>query len=216
MKAVEPTIITDFYLFLISVIIISLSGVMTPGPLLAVTIDKASKSKTVGPLVAFGHGVIEFPLMFLIYFGFTQFLAPETAQVSVGLVGGLLMVYMGIETFRKRNKTNQKYESSKHGSLIAGVLATGGNPFFLVWWLTIGTALVINAKLFGFMGFSIFAVTHWFCDFLWYTFVAQIVFKTQRFWTKKVNLVITIFCFAVLVGFGVWFVSSALWMLISV
>lgn len=211
MKALEP----DFYLFLISVIFISLSGVMMPGPLLAVTIEKASKSKTAGPLIAFGHGVIEFPLMFLIYYGVTQLLAPEVAQTTVGLVGGLIMIYMGIETFRNRKKTNQEYEGSKHGSLIAGILATGGNPFFLVWWLTIGTTLVINAKLFGFLGFSVFTVTHWFCDFFWYTLVAVMIFKSRRFWTKRVHDAIFIFCFAVLMGFGVWFVSQALWTLIS-
>jgi len=214
-KVVEAAIITDFYLFLVSVIFISFSGVMMPGPLLAVTIDKASKSKTVGPLVAFGHGVIEFPLMFLIYFGVTQLLAPEVAQVSIGLLGGSVMLYMGVETLRNRKKTNQEYEGSKHGSLIAGILATGGNPFFLVWWLTIGAGLVMNAKGFGLMGFSIFAVTHWFCDFIWYTFVALVVFKSQRFWTRKVNLVVSTFCFAVLMGFGIWFITSALWILIS-
>ncbi len=56
--------ITDFYLFLGSVILISLSGVLMPGPLFAVTLKKASKSKVAGALIAVGHGIVEFPLMF--------------------------------------------------------------------------------------------------------------------------------------------------------
>lgn len=206
----EP--ITDFYLFMASVIFISLSGVMAPGPLLAVTIEKAVESKISGVLIAFGHGIVEFPLMFLIYFGFTQLLVPEAAQVGVGLIGGLIMVYFGIQTVRtgSRNKPDQEYKNSKHGSLTAGVLATGANPYFIIWWLTVGTALIMNSKLFGFASFSLFAAVHWLCDFTWYTLVALIVFKSQRFWTKRVHDAVTLFCFAILMGFGVWFIISAL------
>jgi len=57
----------NFYVFLASVVFISLSGVLLPGPLFAVTIEKATKSKTAGALIAFGHGIVEFPLMFLIF-----------------------------------------------------------------------------------------------------------------------------------------------------
>ena len=60
--------IGDFYLFLASVAIISMSGVLLPGPLFAVTIEKASKRRTAGVLIALGHGVVEFPLMFMIFF----------------------------------------------------------------------------------------------------------------------------------------------------
>jgi threonine/homoserine/homoserine lactone efflux protein len=48
-------IITNFYLFLASVLIISLTGVLMPGPLFAVTVEKASKSKISGALIAVGH-----------------------------------------------------------------------------------------------------------------------------------------------------------------
>jgi threonine/homoserine/homoserine lactone efflux protein len=207
--------ITDFYLFLASVILISLSGVMAPGPLFAVTIDKASKHKTAGPLIAFGHGIIEFPLMFVIYFGLTQYVVPEFVQISVGLIGGLVMILMGVQLFRNRTKTNEEQSSSKHGSLIAGIIATGANPYFIVWWITIGAALVMNAKIFGVIGFAVFAVTHWLCDFLWYTVVATAIFKSRRFWTKRVHQAIFLFCFAILVGFGAWFFSSALWLAVN-
>ena len=69
--------ITDFYLFLASVLLISLSGVLMPGPLFAVTIKKASKSKTAGALIAIGHGIVEFPLMFLIFFVLSEFNLPR-------------------------------------------------------------------------------------------------------------------------------------------
>jgi len=38
------------------------------GTLFAVTLKKAEKSKVSGALIAVGHGIAEFPLMFLIFF----------------------------------------------------------------------------------------------------------------------------------------------------
>src|SRR4030042_1883485 len=97
-------IITNFYLFLASVLLISLTGVLMPGPLFAVTLEKASKSKTAGALIAVGHGIVEFPLMFLIFFVLSQFEIPSSVQVAVGLIGGLMMIFMGVQTFRNRHK----------------------------------------------------------------------------------------------------------------
>ena len=203
-------VITDFYFFLLSVILISLSGVMTPGPLFAVTIAKSFRNKIAGVLVSFGHGIIEFPLMFLIYFGFAQLLASSLTQRTIGLIGGFIMIYMGFRTIKTERKTSEEYEEYRHSSIIAGILTTGANPYFLVWWATIGTFLIANATLFGFMGFLVFAITHWLCDLLWNTFVSMTVFKSRRFWTKKVHNIIFGFCFAVFVGFGLWFFISAL------
>ena len=208
-------IITDFYVFLASVALISLSGVMMPGPLFAVTIEKAAKRKYAGLLISVGHGIVEFPLMFLIYFALTQFAIPDSIKITVGIVGGLLMIIMGVRVFRNRNKPDDKAETSKQDTLIAGVWTTAANAGFILWWLTIGTTLIINAQYFGLVGFSIFAVTHWMADFVWYTVVAFAIFKSRRFWTKRVHQAINLFCFAVLVGFGAYFFSSALWLVLS-
>jgi threonine/homoserine/homoserine lactone efflux protein len=188
---------------------------MMPGPLFAVTIEKAAKRKNAGLLISIGHGIVEFPLMFLIYIGLTQFVIPDSVQITVGLVGGLLMIYMGLKVLRNRNKTDAKTETSKQDSLVAGVWTTAANPGFILWWLTIGTTLILNAKLFGLIGFSVFTVVHWLADFVWYTVVAVAIFKSRRFWTPKTHQAIVIFCFAILVGFGAYFFGSALWLAIN-
>jgi threonine/homoserine/homoserine lactone efflux protein len=207
--------ITDFYLFLASVLLISLSGVLMPGPLFAVTIKKASKNKTAGALIAVGHGIVEFPLMFLIFFVLSQFTLPSIVQIAVGSVGGLLMIFMGVQTFRNRHKQEEATMDLKRDSVFAGVWTTAANAGFILWWLTIGTTLILNAKLFGLLGFSVFAGVHWLTDFLWYTVVALLIFKSQRFWTERIHIGITLFCVAVFIGFGAYFMSSALWSLFA-
>jgi threonine/homoserine/homoserine lactone efflux protein len=207
--------ITDFYLFLASVLLISLSGVLMPGPLFAVTIKKASKSKVVGALIAVGHGIVEFPLMFLIFLVLSQFEIPSVVQASVGIVGGILMVFMGLQAYRKRHMQEDTNVNLKKDSVLAGVWTTAANAGFILWWLTIGTTLILNAKLFGLLGFSIFAGVHWLVDFLWYTVVALLIFKSQRFWKQRTQMGITLFCVAVFIGFGTYFIGSSLWSLLA-
>ena len=205
--------ITDFYLFLASVLLISLSGVLMPGPLFAVTIKKASKSKTAGALIAVGHGIVEFPLMFLIFFLLSQFSIPSLVQVTVGLVGGFLMIFMGVRAFLNRHEQEEVTLNFKRDSVLAGAWTTAANAGFILWWLTIGTTLILNAKLFGLLGFSVFAGVHWLTDFTWYTVVALLIFKSQRFWTERARMGITLFCVTVFIGFGAYFMGSALWSL---
>lgn len=203
-------VITDFYAFLLFAIFLSLSGVMSPGPLFAVTIAKSFKDKMAGVLISFGHGVVEFPLMFLIYFGFRWLFVSTIAQKTISLVGGAILIYMGVQMLRTREDNSAKASYLGYGSLVSGILATGTNPYFLLWWATVGTDLVMNAAVFGLVGFSIFALVHWSCDFVWNSIVSITVFKSQRFWTRTVHKIIFGFCVTIFIGFGSWFLISAL------
>lgn len=207
--------ITDFPMFLGSVLLISLSGVLMPGPLFAVTVKQAEKSKYAGALIALGHGLVEFPLMFLIFFVLSMFEVPSIVHVGVGLVGGGMMVLMGIQMFRSQNKPARAMLSPRRDMVLAGAYTTAINAGFILWWLTVGMALVLNAQLFGFLGFTVFAGVHWFTDFAYYTVAAFVVFKSQRFWNDKVRFGINLFCTVVFVGFGLYFMGSAVWALLA-
>ena len=207
----ELELITDFYLFLASVMLISLSGVLMPGPLFAVTIRKAAQSKTAGVIISLGHGIVEFPLMFIIFFILSEFVIPNPVLIAVGFIGGALMIFMGVQAFRERHNSDEAAVGVKKDTLLAGVWTTAANAGFILWWLTIGTTLIVNAKFFGLIGFSIFAGVHWSIDFFWYAIAAFMIYKSQRFWTEHTKMGITMFCVAVFIGFGAYFMGSALW-----
>ena len=196
-----------------------MSGVLMPGPLFAVTIQKAYQRKTAGALIAVGHAIVEFPLMFAILFVLSQFTIPSFIQVAVMLIGGFLMVLMGVQTYLKRNKTEEAPASSTRESVLAGVYTTAVNAGFIIWWLTVGTTLILNARLFGLVGFSLFAGVHWLCDLSFYTVIALAIFKSQQLWSQRwnqrVRIGITLFCVAVFIGFGAYFLGSALWSLVA-
>jgi len=197
-------------IFLSSVVLISLSGVTTPGPVFAVTIAKGYESGKAGILIALGHGLVEIPLIFLLFFGLSEFFRSAMVQKTVSLLGGSVLIILGFQMFRNRRKISLKPQRSKYGSLFSGLAATAANPYFFLWWATVGATLIFEASVFGYIGIALFTIVHWSCDLAWYTFVAFTIFKSRRFWTQKVFEVIFLFCFIVLTAFGIWFLVPAL------
>jgi threonine/homoserine/homoserine lactone efflux protein len=195
-------------LFLLSAAGISLSGVMMPGPLTAATIAKGYREQNAGIFIALGHAVIELPLMALIYFGFAHFFTSPEVKKVVGLAGGLMLVFMGLMVLRSFRKNMAEAADLPYNSLVTGIMLTGANPYFFLWWATIGIALIVTAAKFGILGLLIFAVVHWSCDLVWEQCVSVSVFRTKHLWTQKVQRIVFGICAAALVGFGVWFSVS--------
>ncbi|MEM2254749.1 MAG: LysE family transporter [Candidatus Bathyarchaeia archaeon] len=187
-----------------------MSGVMAPGPVFAVTIAKGYEDKKAGALIAVGHGAIEIPLILLLFFGLSELFRSALTQKIVGLLGGVILIYMGFGMLRKREEQNMDPQHLGYTSFVAGFVATAANPYFFLWWATVGATLILNASLFGYMGLALFTIVHWSCDLAWDTFVSMTVFKSRRFWTQKVFKVVFMFCFIVLTVFGSWFIASAL------
>src|SRR4030042_1314519 len=198
----------SFGLFLLSAAGISLSGVMMPGPLTAATIAKGCREQNAGLFIALGHAVIELPLMALIYFGFAHFFTSPEVKKIVGMAGGLMLVLMGLMVLRSFRKNMAEAADLPYHSLVTGIMLTGANPYFFLWWATIGIALIATAAQFGIWGLLIFAGGHWSCDLVWEQCVSVSVFRTKHLWTRKVQLIVFGICAAALVGFGVWFCVS--------
>ena len=198
---------SGFGLFLLYVIGISLTGVMSPGPLTAATITKGYRDQNAGIWIAIGHAIVELPLIAIIYFGFTSFLASPEIKKFIGLAGGLMLVFMGSMIFRSMGKDLGEVDLP-YNSLTAGIIMTGANPYFILWWATVGVVLITSAIEFGIAGFVIFVIVHWLCDLVWEQIVSMTVFKTKRFWTPKIQKIIFAACAVALIGFGIWFCLS--------
>ncbi len=179
-----------------------------PGPLTAATITKGYRDKYAGVLIALGHAVIEFPLMALIYLGFAHFFASPDAKKVIGLAGGLMLIFMGALMLRTIRRAVGEAADLPYNSFITGIVMTGTNPYFFIWWATIGIALIAAAGAFGIWGLLLFAVVHWSCDLIWEQFVSMSVFRTRHLWTQKVQRIVLGICALVLVGFGLWFCLS--------
>lgn len=202
-------------LFLLTVAGISLSGVMMPGPVFAATIAKSWRSRFAGSFIAIGHGIVEVPLILFIYFGFYSFFQNQLIKIILGLAGGVVLIYMGRGIFNLKEAANLtlKDDPPSGGATIAGAATSLFNPYFILWWATVGTVLIVKSITFGLLGFALFIFVHWLCDFCWYSIVSFLVHHSGKAWGKKVQVILLGVSSVLLVGFGLWFIFSSLkWM----
>ena len=190
---------------LLSVVVISFSGVMMPGPMFAVTLAKSYKSPWAGAQISLGHAVIEIPLILIIYFGFAQFFQNSWVQLVLSVVGGGMIFWLGIAMFRARAEVVQRGKDLPYSAFVAGILMSGLNPFFLLWWVTIGSMLIMKFLVFGAIGLALFIIVHWLCDLVWLSLVSTVVYRTKSLWGRKLQEWLFIVCSLLLMGFGVWF-----------
>jgi len=196
--------------FLLSVVIISLSGVMMPGPMFAVTVAKSYKSQFAGMQIALGHAVVEIPVILLIYFGLAQFFQEELVQIILYFAGAAMLIWLGAGMFRAKAGVIEKGKDLAYNAVVAGVVTSLFNPFFILWWATIGSMLIMNSLNFGLTGFVLFIPVHWLCDLIWLSFLSILIYRTQSLWGRKFQEGLFIICSLLLIGFGVWFLYLGL------
>lgn len=200
----------ELLFFLAKVVGISLSGVMAPGPITAAAIAMGARNRFAGALMAVGHGIIEFPLMVLIILGMDKILKFPSTKIVIGFAGGAFLVIMAIQMLRSiKNIEQQEIKVTRSGPVVAGIVLSGGNPFFLIWWASVGLNLAITATGFGVWAFVLFAIVHWLCDFIWFSILSWASFKGSVLLGPRSQKKILMICSLALFGFGLFFIYHA-------
>lgn len=200
----------ELILFLIEVVVISLSGVMVPGPVTAAAIAMGTRSRYAGALIAVGHGVVEFPLMILIVLGVGRILKLPTAQIIIGLAGGAFLLIMAIQMLISlRSAEEQQGKVTKSAPVLAGIILSAGNPYFLLWWATVGLTLATTATGIGIWAFVVFAIVHWLCDLIWLSALSWASFKGSVLLGPRGMRIVLMICSAALLLFGLFFIYNA-------
>ncbi len=197
-------------LFLIQVFIISFSGAMQPGPVTATAITMGARSRWAGVLIAVGHGIIEFPLMALILLGVGALFQRTTTQVIVGLAGGLVLLYMAYGMFKSaKHVEDPQAGARKDKPVLAGIVLTASNPYFLIWWATVGLTLATTATEFGIRAFALFAIVHWLVDLLWVSALSLASFHGTTLLGPKLQTIVLKICAAAMLFFAIFFIYNA-------
>jgi threonine/homoserine/homoserine lactone efflux protein len=200
--------------FLISAVMISLSGVLSPGPMTAAAIQHGGKSRLNGMYIAIGHGVIEMPLIFLIFLGAGSFLKLEWIRILIGIAGGIYLIFIGKNLLRFKGDKEIFKGDRIPSSFYSGILLSIGNPYFLLWWGTIGVGLVFSASKFGLIGLLLFSLFHWLCDLVWYSFLSMASFKGIRMFGAGVYKKLSLFCGIAMFFYGGVFIVNSLKLLV--
>ncbi len=212
----------------IYVVLISSSGALSPGPLTVATVRYSlDYGKRAGLLISFGHMMFEFPLVIAISIGMFSFINDPLVKFSIGLAGSIALIFFGLievhSFFKKRrqpdeflNSMNGKRDSIIRGkgvirAILVGFIFTSLNPYFIVWWMSIGLTLIVNFLAYAsLIGVLLMYVFHVWIDYAWLGLISYATYSGKRF-LKSIHIRIISFILSLVIIFlGVYLLTSVI------
>jgi len=162
----------------LQIILVSVSGVLSPGPLFFANLVLSKNGGFwSGIKIAIGHTIVELPVVILYSIPLIIFTSQSVTFSIINfisLIGGISLIVFGIlfvvKIISKNNKHNYLIDSSRiEKPVIAGMLFTGINPFFFLWWISVGIKLISDSiALVGYpIGIAFLFLVHVWMDYAW-------------------------------------------------
>jgi len=199
------------------VVVVTASGALAPGPLFAANLLQGTKGgMRSGFMISVGHTLVELPLVILIALGISSVMNFPGFSLVVGLVGGCALIGFGLVQIvgaaRHRIKLDEVQEAGiQKKALVLGVGLTALNPYFILWWLTVGLGLVVQAvELGALLGVLIMYVSHVWMDYAWLTGTAYLSARGRMLIGGRGYRLLLLGLAAFLIYFGVGFIARSL------
>lgn len=202
-------------LFALTSFVVGLSGALVPGPMFTVTISDSLKiGSKAGPLIVVGHFIVEIAVMLLIIAGLGWLIGSSSAVFIIGILGGFVMICIGYRIFGSSpDLKNIDVDPSKKGysPVVDGILTSVSNPYFFLWWATIGWAFMLKGfEIAGFLGFLGFVIGHWASDLGWFSTLSYFTSRGSRVMTENHYKLIMNVSGIFLILLGIYFVLNSL------
>ncbi len=199
----------------VTAFVVGLTGAMMPGPMLTLTISEAGKrGASAGPLIILGHAVLEAVLVICLIMG-----PRKVSQSSVSNI---------CHQHRRRNNvvtdgswyisglagdfSLEGHDDKKKGlhPVLGGIIVSLSNPYWTIWWATIGLAYLTASVRTGIAGVIIFFAGHIMADFVWYGIVSLGVAKGRNIIPDRVYKGVLKSCAAAMLVFGILFLCAGI------
>lgn len=201
--------LTSLATIFISSFVIALSGALMPGPLLTAMISESSQRGFItGPLMIAGHAILELGLVIVLLLGLAPFFQLPVVFVASALAGAVILLWMAFGMFRKLPTLSLSLESKQtklNHPMISGIVMSVSNPYWIIWWATIGIGYILYSRQFGFWGVVFFFAGHISADLTWYSFISAAVAGGKRFLTDRLYRGLIALCAVFLVVFAAYF-----------
>ena len=192
---------------------IGLSGALMPGPLFVYTVNESlSGGKWTGAKVIIGHALVEALIFILLVLGLLSFAQNPEFVKAAYLIGGLAMIVMSVLSLKNLNSAaSEKIKKTSYGLIAGGIIFTAFNPGFPIWWLTAGSAMLLEGyKELGTAGMLLTLIGHWGADLSWFLFVSIATSKSRcimdEAWYKRIRIGLSILLF----GLGIYFLIKGI------
>ena len=193
--------------------LIAFSGALMPGPLLSATISESGRRGwKVGPLFILGHGVLEALLIVGLFLGLAPLLVSNTAFIIIAFAGGGFLVWMALGMFRSLPGLSLVGETEDSGKSLplTGALMSMANPYWIIWWATIGLGYVLSSGKLGLPGILAFFIGHILADLVWYAFVSLAIHKGRDILPDRVYKGLIAVCAVFLLGYAGYLLFSGI------
>ena len=201
-----------------SAFVIGLSGALTPGPMLTATIAETCKRGFwSGPLIVAGHALLELALLVALIAGLNVWLTRPLVLGWIGIGGGLMLAVLGVWMMATARQAvydaltaRPDPRAAVRGPLLTGILTSVSNPFWTLWWATIGLNYAGIALKRGALGLGVFYTGHILSDFIWYSLVAAAVASGRRVLPPTAYRILFLLCGLTLAGLGGYFLGTGI------
>ena len=125
----------DIFSFVVTIIILTASGALAPGPLFFATVSHGTKHGAKSGLIfSVAHTIVEFSLIMLFALGLLTVASEPIVKIVIGVIGGIVLIAFGAVQIRKfiisKSEELKKPESSYRHLFFIGLAFTGLNPYF--------------------------------------------------------------------------------------
>ena len=125
----------DLFSFIATIIILTASGALAPGPLFFATVTHGTKHGAKSGLIfSVAHTVVEFSLIMLFALGLLTVAGEPLVKTVIGFVGGTVLIAFGVIQIRNsvisKPEDLKKPKASYRHLFIIGLAFTGLNPYF--------------------------------------------------------------------------------------
>jgi threonine/homoserine/homoserine lactone efflux protein len=228
---VEIGYLSKFWVVFSFSFLVALSGALSPGPLLTYTIIQSIKTHhrgyLMGAWIIIGHAIIEMFIIIFLLLGFSFALNDMSVVRTIGIIGGLILVYFGASiiqnvysgdisiSFLNPDEPQDKISSPFIGKgmenpVTGGILVSMSNPYWWVWWATIGFAFMVQFEI-SFQKWPMllaFFLGHEAGDLVWYLIVSFLAFFGLRRLNRKIYYGILVSCGVFMILFGLFLGAS--------
>ena len=191
--------------------VIGLTGALAPGPTLVATINASITGDwTTGLKVSLGHVIVELFLVILILLGLATVAVPYTSAIAG--IGGIALIAFGALTIAGSRRATMRTSSPQTvaNPYMAGLVTSAANPYFWIWWLSIGSAMIIAGLQGGLVLVGALMIGHWSADTVWLTLVSTGVSKGRMIVPDSTYQKIIALCGIFLILFGAYYLSRLL------
>lgn len=193
------------------------SGAAMPGPVLAATIFYAAGpwGSWAGVAIMLGHLALEVSLVIALARGLARWLdRPDAPLVRwVAGIGGLALLLTGWDMLRQvpgLSLATVAATEQRLSPFAAGAMLSLSNPYFWIWWATIGLGQFAPAKAArGNRGLVAFYLAHFSSDLVWYSLVAILIANGKNLLGDGPFRLLIAVCGLTLLAFGLRFLYTA-------